>query len=101
MHGDKPDARSADLQLGCLLNRNIRLEAADVIQLETLAEEMFGKNSRSREFARHLLAIIAPGIETQLGVQIAKILVSANMVPVRMGNEDGCQFRQARRIRSE
>ena len=100
-HRDKPDTRPADLQLYGMVNGNIRLETADVIRVEAFAEEVFGEDPRRIEFAGQLVLVIAPGIETQVRIQRTEIRVSANMVPVGVGNEGGRQWRQAGRMRSQ
>src|SRR6059036_3846788 len=45
-HRNKPDARSTDFQLGGLVNGDVRLECAYVIQLKARAEEVFIENAR-------------------------------------------------------
>ena len=62
-HRDKPDTRSADPQFCGMVNGDIRLEAAYIIQVEALAEEMFAQNPRRIEFAGQLFVVIAPGIK--------------------------------------
>ena len=101
LHRDKPDARSADVQLCGMVNGDIRLEAAYVIQVEALAEKGFGEYTGSIEFDLKFFVVIAPGIEAQARIQGAEIRVSANVVPMRVRNEDGRQFGQARRMRSK
>ena len=98
---DKFDASAADGQWCRTVDSDIRLEAAHVIQFEALAEKGFAEISRSIEFARELFVVIAPGIETQGGIKRAEIGVSANVVPMGVGDEDSRQFRQTGRMCSQ
>ncbi len=62
---DEVEARSPDLQLGATVDRDVRFEAAYVIQAEALAEEAFSKDPGGVEFALNFFVIVAPGIDAQ------------------------------------
>ena len=83
------------------VNSNIWLESAQIIQFEALAEETCAENPGRVKFPRKFLLVISPGVEAQVGIQRTEIRVSADVVPVRVGDEDGCQLRQARRMRAQ
>ncbi len=51
MDRDQFDVRSPDLQLSAGGNRDVRPEAAHVVEAEAFAEEVFAENSRCNEFA--------------------------------------------------
>src|SRR5258707_15082301 len=97
----KLDARSADLQFCAVVDGDIGFEAANVIQVEALAEEVFAEDSWRIKFSRQLVVVIAPGVETRVGIQGPEIRLSANVVPMGMCNEDGGQFRQTSSVRTQ
>src|SRR5439155_15321294 len=101
LYRDERDARSSDRQLSGMVNENIRFEAAQVIEVEALAKEVFAKVLWRVEFDGQLLLIIASGVETHVRIQGAKVRVPANVIPVGMRNEDRGQFRQTRRVRPQ
>src|SRR5712692_2416557 len=101
LHRDQLDTRSSDREFGAMVDRDVRLEAAYVFEVEAFAEEALSENPGPVEFASNLFLVIAPGIETQARIQGTKIGVSANVVPVGVCNEDRRQFRQTGRIPSQ
>src|SRR5229473_7501270 len=100
MHRNQLNARPPNLQVGAAVDRHIRLEAAYVVETETFTEKLLAKIPRRIDFASNFFLIVAPGIEPQARTQSAEIFVAANVVPVRVRNEDGCQFRKVRRVGS-
>ena len=100
-HRDELDACSPNLQFGTTIDGDVRLEAAYVVETEAFTEELLSTIPRRIDFASNFFLIVAPGIELQAWVQGAEIFVAANVVPVRVRNEDGCQFRKAGRVRSQ
>ncbi len=94
LHRDQLDACSSDLQLGATVDGDVRLEAAYVVEAEAFTEELLVESPRRIDFASNFFLIVASGIEPQARIQGAEIGVAANVVPVRVGNEDGRQFRQ-------
>src|SRR5260370_27011885 len=65
LYRDELDARSPDLQLGAMVDRDIGLEAAYIVEVEALAEEAFIEDRRRVEFASNLFLVVAPGIELE------------------------------------
>src|SRR5262245_10197509 len=101
MHRNEVDARPTNLQFGKLVDGDVRLKVADVIQLEALAEKISGQISGRIEFALQLFTAIAPCVESRGWIQGLEISVAADMVPVCVRNEDRCQWRQAGRMPSQ
>src|SRR5215813_1108015 len=67
LYRDEGDARSSDRQLcGGTVNEDIGFEAAQVFEVEALAEEVFAQVLWRVEFDRQLLLIIASGVETHV-----------------------------------
>src|SRR2546430_1908330 len=101
VHSDELYACSPDLQFGTTIDGDVRLEAAYVVETEAFTEELLAKIPRCIDFTSNFLLIVAPGIEPQARIQRAEIFVAAHVVPVRVCNEDGCQFRKAGRVSSQ
>src|ERR1700676_3868535 len=101
MHRNQLNARPPNLQVRAAVDRHIRLEAAYLVETEAFTEELLTKNPRRIDFASNFFLIVAPGIEPQARIQGAEIFVAANVVPVGVRNEDGCQFWKAGRVRSQ
>src|SRR5262249_53379393 len=92
LYGSQTNARSAHVHLHGMIDEDIRLEAAHVIHLEALAEEMPSEIARRIEFFRQFFLIIVSGIEVHFRIQRTKVCVTANVVPVSVREEDSCQF---------
>src|SRR5438876_2141366 len=88
MDRNQLDAGSADFQIGLAIDGCIRLETTYVIEVELLPKEVFAERLGRVQFASYFFVIVAPGVEARFGSQAAKISLSADMVPVRMGDED-------------
>src|SRR5229473_6249064 len=73
LHRDQLDARSSDREFRAMVDRDVRLEATYVFDVEAFTEEALGENPGPVEFARNLFLVIAPGIETQARIQATKI----------------------------
>src|SRR5713226_305330 len=101
MHRNKLYARSPNLQVCAAVDCHIRLEAAYVVETEAFTEKLLTKIPRRIDFASNLFLIVAPGIEPQARIQFAEIFVPANVVPMGVRNEDGCQFRKTGCVRSQ
>src|SRR5229473_2229393 len=101
MHRNQLNARPSNLQVRAAVDRHIRLEAAYVVETEALTKELLTKLPRSIDFASNFFLIVAPGIEPQPRIQGAEIFVPANVVPVGVRNDDGCQFRKAGCVRAQ
>ncbi len=93
--------RSAEVQRGGTIYSCVGLEIAHVIEVEALAEEVFGKGLRRIDLAVYFFLIIASDIEAGFRIQTAKIGLSADVVPMRVGNQDGGQLRQIRSVGAE
>src|SRR5580700_11204890 len=96
LHRNQFDSSPPDLQFSATIDCDVRFEAAYIVEVEVFAEELFIEYARLIHVVSNLFLIIAPRIETQVRIQSAEIGVTANMVPVRVSDEDGGQFRQAR-----
>src|SRR5467141_1062177 len=79
----------------------VRLKIPDIFEIEALAEKVFADGLRPVDLAGYLFLIVASGIEAWFRIQTAKIGLSADVVPMRMCDEDGGELRQIRRIGSE
>ena len=69
LHGNQLDARSPDLQVRAAVDRDVRLEAAHVVETEAFTEELLAEIVRRIDFAGNFFLIVAPGIETQVRIQ--------------------------------
>src|SRR6266478_9127575 len=98
VNGDQLNARSSDFQLGGAVYGCVRLKIPHIFKIEALAEEVFADGLRRVDLTGDFFLIVASGIEAGSRVQTAKIGLSADMVPMRVCNEDGGQLRQIRRI---
>src|SRR5215831_13921941 len=83
------DAGSAYFQLGLAIDGCIRLKTAYVLLVKPLPKEVFTDRLGRVKFTGYFLVIVAPGIETRFWCQTAKISLSADVVPVRMCDENG------------
>src|SRR5229473_2553211 len=72
----------------------VRLKIPDIFEIEALAEEMFGDGLRRVDLAGYFFLVVASGIEAGFRIQTAKIGLPADVVPMRMCDEDCAQLRQ-------
>src|SRR5262245_50264779 len=100
IHRNELDACSPDLQFGATIDRDVGPEAEYVVDAEAFAEEWLVENARRAGAASELFGVVVPRIELQARVQAAKIPVPANVIPVRVRDEDGRQFRQVGSMRT-
>src|SRR6266566_3821430 len=91
--GNELYAGSADPQFGAAVDGDIRLEAAHVGDVVPFAEEWLVEEGRTTGCPGHLLCVVIPCVELQPRIQPTEICVSPEVVPVRMSDEDGRQFR--------
>ena len=77
-YGNKLNARSADVQLGGMVNGDVWFEGAYIIHVKALAEEVPGEVPRRSKFQRQLFVAIAPGVKTRGA--IGKIGLKRSMV---------------------
>src|SRR5215472_9404911 len=101
LHGNEFDACSPDRQFGAATDGNVRLEAAHVVNAEALAEEILVENAGLVDVVSDFVGVIASRVKTRAGTQGAKIRMPAHMIPVRVRDEDGCQWGQLGRIRPQ
>src|SRR5262245_24061692 len=93
---DQLEFGSGDVQVRSTFDRNVRFIAQNIFGSESLSEELFREDGRSVEFPFELLLIVASPIKLGTRVQAAEVRMTADMVPVRVSNEHGCQRRQPR-----
>src|SRR5258708_10518507 len=79
----------------------VRLKIPDILEIEALAEKVFVDGLRRVDLAGYFFLIVTSGIEAGSRIQTAKIGLAADVVPMRMCDEDGGELRQIRRIGSE
>src|SRR5437899_9770979 len=72
----------------------VRLKIPDIFEIEALAEKVFADGLRPVDLAGYFFLIVTSGIEAGFRIQAAKIGLSADVVPMRMCDEDGGQLRQ-------
>src|SRR5215467_9511762 len=84
-----------------MVDGHIGFEAAHVVDAKALPEEAFAEVSGSIKFVRNLFLPVTPGVETRTRIQSMEIGMTTDVVPVRMGNKDCCQFRKARRVSAQ
>src|SRR5689334_21683811 len=95
---DQLKFRSADIQIRPLVDRDVRLVAPHILGMESLAEELLPEDIRSVEFSCELLLIVGSSVKPGMRVQTAKKGMTADVVPVCVRDQDGCEWRQSRRI---
>src|SRR5713101_5354434 len=79
----------------------VRLKISDIFEIEALTEKVFADGLRSVDVAGDFLLIVTSGIEAGFRIQTAKIALSADMVPMRMCDENGGELWQIRRVGPE
>ena len=84
-----------------MVNEDIRFEAADVICVEAFAKEVWGEISWRAEFYRQFILIIATRVEARGRIKGTKVRMAADVVPMRVGEKDRCQWWQTGRVRSQ
>src|SRR6266436_1250645 len=79
----------------------VRLKIPDIFEIEALAEKVSVDGLRRVDLAGYFFLIVTSGIEAGFRIQTAKIALSADVVPMRMCDEDGGELRQIRRVGTE
>src|SRR5258708_17959765 len=79
----------------------VRLKSPDIFEIEALAEKVFADGLRPVDLAGYFFLIVTSGIEAGFRIQTAKIGLSADVVPMRMCDEDRGELRQIRRVGPE
>src|SRR5712692_212424 len=67
-HRNELDACYPDLQLGTVIDSDVRLEAPYVVEAEGFAEELLVEYARRTEFAGDLSSVVAPCVRVQAGI---------------------------------
>src|SRR5215469_16773222 len=88
MNRNQLNARSADFQLGAAIHGCVRFEIANVIEVESLAKKPLSDRFGGVECALDFLAIVASGVKPWFRSKAAKVAMSADVIPVRVGDED-------------
>src|SRR5262245_10342351 len=96
---DQLEFRSADVQVRSTVDRNVRFVAHNIFGPESLSEELFPEDVRPVEFLFELLLIVASPVKLGTRTPAAEVRMTADVVPVCVSNEHGCQRRQSRRKR--
>src|SRR6516165_10311350 len=86
---DQLERRSADVQVGSIVDRNVRLVTQKILRTELLREDSWPVG-----LLFELFLIVASPIKLGTRVQAAEVGMTADMVPVGVSNEHGCQRRQ-------
>src|SRR5215472_17345551 len=94
LNRDQFHARAADLQVRAVVDRNLRLVAAQVVITEPLSKKLLTEDCGTVELPHYFFLVVAPAVEAGAWIQRVKIRVATDMVPVRMGDEDSGQRRQ-------
>src|SRR5260221_14203508 len=75
----------------------VRLKIPDIFEIEALAEKVTAGGLGPVDLAGYFFLIVTSGIEAGFRIQTGKIGLSADVVPMRMRDEDGGELRQIRR----
>src|SRR5262249_47565867 len=94
---DQLEFRSTDVHVRSIVNCHVWFVATNILRVESLSEKRFPEDVRAVEFLFKLFLIVASTIKLGTRVQAAKVQMTADMVPVSVGNEYSCQGRQSRR----
>src|SRR6516165_12012107 len=92
---DQLERRSADVQVGSIVDRNVRLVTQKILRAESLSEELLREDSWPVGLLFELFLIVASSIKLGTRVQASEVGMAADMVPVGVSNEHGCQRRQS------
>src|SRR5215467_5832314 len=88
------NASATNLQVRATVDCNVRLIAAQAVITVALSEECVAEDPGTVELPRNFFLIVASAVVPGPWIQRVKIRVAADMVPVRVGDEDGGQRRQ-------
>src|SRR5262249_35860585 len=97
--GNQLELRPADGQIRSLVDWNIRFVAPKIFEIELVSEELLGEDIGCVKLPFQLFRIITSSIKLRTRIQIAKIWMTTNMVPVRMSDKDSRDWRQSRHMR--
>src|SRR5260370_16553087 len=79
----------------------VRLKISDIFEIEALAEKVFADGLRPVDLAGYFFLIVTSGIEAGFRIQTAKIGLPADVVQMRLCDEDRGELRQVRRVGPE
>src|SRR5215467_1348394 len=88
------DAGATDGQIRGAVDGLIRLEVADVFEVDALAEEMFRERLGRVELAGDFFVIVTSGVEARLRRKAIEKGMPTNVIPMRVGDQDGGQGRE-------
>src|SRR5215813_14019450 len=94
---DQLEFRSTDVHVRSIVDRHVWFVATNILGVESLSEKRFPEDVRPVEFPFELFLIVAAAVKLGTRVQAAKVRMTPDMIPVGVGNEHGCQWRQSRR----
>src|SRR5262245_56495590 len=94
---DQLKFRSADVHVRSIVDRSVWFVATNILGVESLSEKRFPEYVRPVEFLFELFLIVASTIKLWTRVQAFEVGITADMVPVGMGDEHSCQRWQSRR----
>src|SRR5262249_38142629 len=94
---DQLEFRSADVQVRSIVDRHVGFVATNILRAESFSEKRFPEDVRPVEFPFELFLVIASTIKLGTRVQAVEVRMSADMVPMGVGNEHGCQWRKSGR----
>src|SRR5262249_61024789 len=72
--------------------------ANDILTNESFSEEFLRENLGRVKFFLELFLIVSSAVKFGRRIQTAEVRMTANMVPVCVSDEHGCERRQSRRI---
>src|SRR6516162_2479897 len=87
---DQLERRSADVQVGSIVDRNVRLVTQKILRTELLSEELLREDSWPVGLLFELFLIVASPIKLGTRVQAAEVGMTADMVPWGVRKERGC-----------
>src|SRR5262245_10480035 len=93
------DSRSSNLNLCMAGDSCVGFETANVLQIEAAPEEDLAETTGTVEHRRELFSVVFTGKKLQARIETAKVLVPSDMIPVRVGHQNGCQFWQSGSVR--
>src|SRR5258708_19628946 len=90
---DQLETRAAESELGAALDRRVRLEALQLLEVEAAAEEVLEERMRPLEVVRDLVGVVGARDEARLRLEAVEIAMAADVVPVCLPDENPPQTR--------
>src|SRR5258706_4187632 len=98
---DELETRAAESELGAALDRRVRLEALQLLEVEAAAEEILEERMRPVEVVRDLAGVVGARDEARLRLEAVEIAMAADVVPVCVRDENRRQGRQLGKCRAQ